>query len=55
MNRVLKIVPVLVVMSFLGLGLAAIYNGGFLLIESEQERLLIDGRYSEACPVNDPV
>ena len=55
MNRFLNIVSILLVMSFLGLGLAAIYNDGFLLIESEKERLLIDGRHDEACPLQDPV
>ena len=46
MNRSLNMLFALVAMSFLGLGLAAIYNDGFVLIESGEDRILIDGRHS---------
>lgn len=45
MNRSLNVLFTLAIMSCLGLGLAAIYNEGFVLIESGEDRILIDGRH----------
>ncbi|MEM9485550.1 MAG: hypothetical protein AAGA83_17885 [Cyanobacteria bacterium P01_F01_bin.116] len=44
MNRSMNILLTLLTMSILGLGLAAIYNEGVVLIESGESSILIDGR-----------